>query len=218
MTNFQEARTAMVDCQVRPSDVTKYPIIEALLAMPREDFVPAAKRSVAYAGEHIALSSERILLDARTFSKMLDGLNIQPDELVLDVACGLGYSTAIIAKMSEAVVAIESDADLAQKASDILMEHAVDNAVVLQGDLTQGNAKNGPYDVIILQGAIETLPDTLADQLKDGGRICAIFSDGNLGECRIGHKSHGRISWRMDFNASAPTLTGFKLKPVFNFA
>lgn len=218
MTDFQEARTAMVDCQVRPSDVTKYPIIEALLSTPREAFVPAVKRSVAYAGEHIALSSERILLDARTFSKMLDGVNIQPDELVLDVACGLGYSTAIIAKMSEAVVAIESDADLAQKASDILVEHAVDNAVVLQGDLTQGNVKNGPYDVIILQGAIETLPDTLADQLKDGGRICAIFSDGNLGECRIGYKSHGKISWRMDFNASAPTLTGFERKSEFKFA
>jgi len=218
MTDYKTARTAMVDCQIRPSDVTKYPIIEAFLTTPREAYVPPGKRPVAYAGEHIALNNGRVLLDARTFAKMLDALNVQRNELVLDLGCGLGYSTAILAAMAEAVVAVESDTDMAAEASATLSDQSVDNAFVTSGDLTKGNAKNGPYDVIILQGAVEEIPDTLIDQLKDGGRICAIFRNGNYGECRIGYKSHQKLSWRAVFNASAPLIYGFETKPEFKFA
>jgi protein-L-isoaspartate(D-aspartate) O-methyltransferase len=218
MTDYNTARTTMVDCQIRPSDVTKYPIIEAFLTTPREAYVPLSDRPIAYAGEHIALNNGRVLLDARTFAKMLDALNVQPDELVLDLGCGLGYSTAIIATMAEAVVAVESDTGMAASATDTLSEQSVDNVFVTTGDLTQGNAKNGPYDVIILQGSVDEVPDTLTDQLKDGGRICAIFRDGSYGECRIGYKSHKKLSWRAVFNASAPLINGFESKPEFNFA
>jgi len=218
MTDYKTARTAMVDCQIRPSDVTKYPIIEAFLTTPREAYVPLGSRPVAYAGEHIALNNDRVLLDARTFAKMLDAVNVQRNELVLDLGCGLGYSTAILASMAEAVVAIESDTDMAAEASTTLSDQSVDNAFVTSGDLTKGNAKNGPYDVIIVQGAVEEIPDTLIDQLKDGGRICAIFRDGNYGACRIGYKSHQKLSWRAVFNASAPMINGFEVKPEFKFA
>jgi len=218
MTDYKTARTAMVDCQIRPSDVTKYPIIEAFLTTPREAYVPMGSRPVAYAGEHIALNNGRVLLDARTFAKMLDAVNVQRNELVLDLGCGLGYSTAILATMAEAVVAVESDTDMAAEASTTLTDQSVDNAFVTSGDLTKGNAKNGPYDVIILQGAVEKIPGALIDQLKDGGRICAIFHDGNYGECRIGYKSHQKLSWRAVFNASAPMINGFEVKPEFKFA
>lgn len=218
MTDYNTARTAMVDCQIRPSDVTKYPIIEAFLTTPREAYVPSDDRSIAYAGEHIALDNGRVLLDARTFAKMLDAVNVQPNELVLDLGCGLGYSTAIIATMAEAVVAVESDTDMATTATNTLSEQSIDNAFVTTGDLTQGNAKNGPYDVIILQGSIDEVPATLTGQLKDGGRICAIFRDGSFGECRIGYKSHNKLSWRTVFNASAPLINGFESKPEFKFA
>ncbi len=218
MTDYNTARTAMVDCQIRPSDVTKYPIIEAFLNTPRETYVPKNDRPIAYAGKHIALNKDRVLLDARTFAKMLDAVNVQPDELVLDLGCGLGYSTAIIATMAEAVVAVETDAEMVANASDILMEQSVDNAFVTTGDLTLGNAKNGPYDVIILQGSVEQVPDTLINQLKDGGRICAIFRDGSFGDCRIGYKTHKQLSWRTVFNASAPLINGFENKPEFKFA
>jgi protein-L-isoaspartate(D-aspartate) O-methyltransferase len=217
MTDYKTARTAMVDCQIRPSDVTKYPIIEAFLTIPREAYVPADKRAIAYAGDHIDLGHGRTLLDARIFAKMLDKLNVQPDELVLDIGCGLGYSTAILAKMAEAVVAVESNADMATEASSTLSAQSVDNAFVVQGDLTAGNAKNGPYDVIILQGSAEEIPAALIDQLKDGGRICALFRDGNNGACRIGYKSHGKLSWRTVFNAEAPLIAGFETKPEFTF-
>ncbi|MDB9920030.1 protein-L-isoaspartate O-methyltransferase, partial [Amylibacter sp.] len=109
MTNFQTARVAMVDCQVRPSDVTKYPIIDALLQTPKEKYVPIEKQSIAYMGEHLKISDNRVILDPRIFAKMLDSISIKSEELVLDVACGTGYSTAVIARLAQAVVALESD-------------------------------------------------------------------------------------------------------------
>lgn len=217
MTDFSAARTAMVDCQVRPSDVTKFPIIEALLAVPREAYVPVAKKSVAYAGEHIALSADRVLLDARTFSKMLDSVNIRPTDLVLDLGCGMGYSTAVIARLAEAVVAVEENAELASIATETLSDMSVDNVLVANSKLSEGNAKHGPYDVVITEGAVEELPKAIADQIKDGGRIVAIVQEENLSQCRIGHKADGHIAWRYAFDASAPLLAGFEKQEEFAF-
>lgn len=207
----------MVDCQVRPSDVTKFPIIEAMLAVPREAYVPAARKSVAYAGEHIPLSAERVLLDARTFAKMLDSVNIRRTDLVLDLGCGMGYSAAVIARLAEAVVAVEEDADLAQAATETLSDMSVDNVLVTDGKLAAGNAKHGPYDVVITEGAIEVLPAAIASQIKDGGRIAAIVQDNATSQCRIGHKTGGSITWRYAFDASAPVLAGFETAEEFAF-
>lgn len=205
----------MVDTQVRPSDVTKFPIIDAMLAVPREDFVPDAKREAAYIGESIPLGGGRVLLEARTLAKMLDALDIQPDELVLDLGCGLGYSSAIMSRMAEAVVAVESDEDMASEAQSNLSDHGYDNVAVVAGVLAQGAQKHGPYDVIILQGAVETIPQALCDQLKDGGRIAAIFVEGALGTVRIGYSFDGQINWRDSFHASAPVLSGFEADTAF---
>jgi protein-L-isoaspartate(D-aspartate) O-methyltransferase len=113
MTDFATRRTMMVDTQVRPSDVTKFPIIEALLSVPREAYVPRALREAAYVGENLVISPRRVMLEVRTLAKLLDALDIQPDELVLDLGFGLGYSTAVIARLAEAVIAVVEDADLA---------------------------------------------------------------------------------------------------------
>lgn len=218
MSDYETARTAMVDCQVRPSDVTKYSIIDALLSVPREAYVPTDKRPIAYAGEHIDLGFGRFLLDPRTFAKMLDAINVQPDEMVLDIGCGFGYSSAVLAHMAEAVIAVEQTDEMATQASERLMEQSVDNVYVIHDDLAAGHEKNAPYDVIILEGAAEQIPPSLTDQLKKKGRICAILTQGPLGKCQIGYKSHGKISWRTMFNATAPTLSGFEAKPNFKFA
>jgi protein-L-isoaspartate(D-aspartate) O-methyltransferase len=207
----------MVDCQVRPSDVTKYPIIDALLTVPREEFVPAAKRSVAYVGEHIALDRSRVLLDARTFAKMLDLASIQPTELVLDLGCGYGYSSAVIAKMAEAVVGVEPDETMANEASELLAANGADNAMVVNAELVEGAPKHGPYCVIVLQGAAETIPVAITDQLKVGGRIVAIRQMGNAGQCKIGFKRETGIDWRGAFDAAAPTLPGFEKEAEFTF-
>jgi protein-L-isoaspartate(D-aspartate) O-methyltransferase len=207
----------MVDCQVRPSDVTRYPIIEAMLTVPRERFVPRALMPVAYAGDHVPLGDGRVVLDPRVFGKMIDGLEIGPRDLVLDIGCGLGYSTAVIANLAEAVIAIEEVASLASDAATILADEGVDNAVVSEGPLAAGDKDHGPFDVIVLEGGIEVLPEAIADQLKDGGRIAAIFMNGSSGQARLGVKTGGRIAWRHAFDATAPVLNGFERAAAFEF-
>ncbi|MDF3413040.1 protein-L-isoaspartate O-methyltransferase [Sulfitobacter sp. M57] len=215
MSDFTARRIMMVDTQVRPSDVTKFPIIDAMLSVPREAFVPAASREAAYVGENLVLGQGRVLLEPRTLAKMLDVLAITNDELVLDVGCAMGYSAAVIAHMAEAVVAVEEDEAMAQEAVETLMQEGVDNVIVHTGALAEGAAGHGPYDVIVIEGGVSDVPPALLEQLKDGGRIAALFMEGELGEVRIGHKRGGQISWRMAFNAAAPVLDGFKAKVAF---
>ena len=215
MTDFAMRRTMMVDTQVRPSDVTKFPIIDAMLSVAREDFVPAAQRETAYMGGNLPLGGARVLLEPRTLAKMLNALDIGNDELVLDIGPGFGYSSAVIAHMAEAVVAVEADEEMSTEAQDALSNAGIDNVILHAGPLADGAAQHGPYDVILIQGGVEALPTVLVDQLKDGGRIACLFMTGALGEVRIGHKLDGKMNWRMSFNAGAPVLDGFTKQNAF---
>ena len=215
MTDYTARRTMMVDTQVRPSDVTKFPIIDAMLSVPREAYVPDALREAAYVGENLSIGGGRVMLEARTLAKMLDALDIQPSHVVLDVACGLGYSAAVLSQMCDFVVAVEDDEARAQEAQSLLSEHGVDNAAVMAGPLAEGSPKSGPYDVIVIEGGAEEVPASLTDQLNEGGRIACVFVEGTLGVIRIGHKIDGKVNWRFAFNASAPILDGFEKAAVF---
>ena len=215
MPDFAARRTMMVDNQVRPSDVTKFPIIQAMLAVPREIFVPDAQREAAYAGENLPLGRDRVLLDPRTLAKILDGLDVRNDDLVLDVGSALGYSAAVVALMAQAVVALEEDEAMAGEAQTLLSEIGADNVIVQAGPLAEGAAEHGPYDVIVVQGGVEEVPAALIDQLKEGGRIACLFMDGALGAVRIGYKTGGGVSWRFEFNAGAPVLPGFRKERAF---
>lgn len=215
MTDYKARRTMMVDTQIRPSDVTKFPIIDAMLTVPREAFVPDAKREAAYVGENLTIAAGRVMIEPRTLAKMLDALDISPRNIALDIGCGLGYSTAILAKMCEFVVAVEEDAALADGATALLSEHGIDNAAVMTSDLAQGAAKSAPYDIITVQGGVEVVPDAILAQLREGGRIACIFAEGALGIVRIGHKIDGEVNWRFSFNAGAPVLSGFESEDAF---
>lgn len=215
MTDYAARRTTMVDTQIRPSDVTKFPIIEAMLTVPREEYVPAALREAAYIGENLDLGPGRVILEPRTLAKMLDALDLQRDELVLDLGCGQGYSAAVIARLAEAVVAVEEDAALAAEAQAVLAREGVDNVILHTGPLAAGAPQHGPYDAIMIEGAVADLPEALLAQLKDGGRIACLFMDGALGVVRIGYKLGGAMSWRFAFNAGAPVLAGFERQAEF---
>ena len=216
MTDYSARRTMMVDTQVRPADVTKFPIIDAMLAVAREAFVPRHLREAAYVGENIDLGGGRVVLEPRTLAKMLDALDIRSNELVLDLGCGLGYSSAVAARMAEAVVAVEENEDLAEEARSILSERGADNVIVHEGPLAEGAAEHGPYDVIMIQGAVDELPETITDQLKEGGRMACLFAEGRLGAVRVGYKVDGAMNWRFDFNAGAPVLPGFERQEAFS--
>lgn len=199
----------MVDTQIRPSDVTKFPIIEAFLSVPREKFVPDGKREAAYIGENFKLGQSRVILEPRTLAKLLDALDIRNDELVLDIGPGLGYSSAVISPMAEVVIAVEDDSSMANEAEEILTEVGADNVVIQIGKLEDGAPEHGPYDVIILQGGVEKIPSSILKQLKNGGRVGAIFVEEGLGTAKIGFKLNNKINWRYSFNAAAPVLPGF---------
>ena len=217
MTDYAAARETMVDRQVRPADVTLYPIIAAMLEVPRERFVPEALRPVAYLGEHVPLAPNRVLLDPRVFAKLLDALNVGPSDLVLDVGCGYGYSTAVLAKMAEAVVAVEADPAMAAEAEALLAEHGVDTAVVVAAPLAGGVAAHGPFDAMLIEGAVEAMPPALEAQLKPGGRVAAIFVDNARGQARLGLRTETGIAWRRIFDATAPVLPGFAAAKAFVF-
>lgn len=214
MTDFATRRTMMVDTQVRPNDVTKFPIIEAMLAIPREQFVPAPRREAAYIGENLDIAPGRVMLEPRTLAKLLDALDVTSGDLVLDIGCGLGYSAAVIGRMAEAVVVLEEEG-LAAQAEAALAQLGADNVAVVAGPLAGGAAKHGPYDVIIIEGAAEQVPQAILDQLKEGGRIGCLFMEKALGVARIGRKIDGQVTWRYAFNAAAPVLPGFAAEKEF---
>ena len=215
MTDFATRRRMMVDTQIRPSDVTRFPVIDAFLRIPREAFVPEGRREAAYVEENLPLGEGRVMLEPRTLAKMTDALMLGPSDLVLDLGCGLGYSAAILSRLAGAVVAVEEDEEMAREAEAALAAHGLDNAAVVAGPLAQGAPRHGPYDAIVIQGGVEAVPAAIEDQLAEGGRIGALFMDGALGEVRIGRKHEGRIGWRLAFNAAAPVLPGFERARAF---
>ena len=178
MSDFAARRTTMVDTQVRTSDVTKFPVIDAMLTIPREEFVPASRRSVAYSGENLDIGHGRVLLEPRTLAK-------------------------------------KDDAELASEAEQRLSEAGIDNVAVLHAPLTEGAPKQGPYDVILIEGAVQDIPAAIVEQLREGGRVAALFVEGALGVARIGTRQNGQLSWRYSFNAKAPMLPGFGLQRGF---
>jgi len=215
MSDFATRRRMMVDTQVRPSDVTEFPIIEAMLTVPREQFVPRDKMEAAYVDETIALGQGRVLLDPRSFAKMLEALDLSNSDMVLYVGAGLGYGPAVVARIAELVVAVEDDADRVSEAQSILAEVHADNVILHEGDLTAGMPDHGPYDAVLIEGGVEDVPQALLEQIKEGGRIVCIFMEGRLGTVKMGYKLDGRVSWRFAFNAAAPVIAGFEKTTSF---
>ena len=218
MLDFKDAREAMVDGQVRPADVTRYNIIEAMLAIPRETFVPAGQRAVAYVDRDVPLGEGRVLLAPRTFSKMLDAAEIAPGDTVLDVGCGLGYSSAVISRLCRGVIAVEENGTMASAAEANLSALAIDNAVVLERPLAEGVPEEGPYDVIVVSGGgIAAEPSALHDQLAEDGRLIAVWPGRGTGQVRMSVRSGDDVATRWVFDAVAPVLPGFEARPSFAF-
>lgn len=215
MPDFAARRRTMVDTQVRPHDVTRLPLLHAMLNVPRERFVPDALREVAYVGEHLPLAPGRVILDPRTQAKMIDALTLGPTDLVLDVAPGLGYSSAVMARLAEAVIALEPDPVLAAEAEAALAATDIGNVIVENAPAAEGAPRHAPYDALIIEGGVEYLPATLENQLKEGGRAVALFMDGAFGRVRLGVKRKGVLRWRDVFDGAAPVLDGFARERSF---
>ena len=217
MADFSGLRTKMVDGQVRTTDVTSLPLLDALLSVPREEFVPAARKSLAYIDEDLEIAPGRYLMEPSPFARIVQLADIQPGDFVLDVGAGTGYSAAVLSKLAGSVVALEQDPTLAAKAQSVLSALGYDTVAVVEGPLSAGYPAQAPYDVILLEGAVESIPPALFDQLKDGGRLLAVEGHGNSAEVRVYVKQGSSVSARRAFNAAVKPLPGFNSLPTFEF-
>lgn len=215
--NFELARRNMVESQIRPNKVTDDRLIDALNSVERERFVPAALRSVAYVDEDVAIGDGRYLMEPMIFGRLLQIAQVQPTDIVLDIGCGSGYSTAVLARLAEMVVAIESDSELAARAMSNLGDMKVDNAVILAGPLAAGAPRQAPYSLIIIGGAVHRIAETIVDQIAEGGRLVTVVSTGGVGRATIVRKIGGVISTQSLFDAAVPALPGFEKEPRFEF-
>lgn len=216
MSNAAKARTAMVDSQVRVNDVTDLRIQNAMLSVEREVFVPKALRAAAYSDIDLMVADGRYLMKPRDFAKMLQALALEPGDLVLDIGPITGYSSVVLAALTETVVALEEDPELAVKAATKIELAGADNVVVVEGKFCAGLADQGPFNAIFVGGAVDKAPKAWLQQLADGGRLIVIERKGVSGQAVLYTRSGGVTGSRVIFDAVTPYLPGFA--PVRQFA
>ncbi len=217
MFDYSAARAHMIDSQIRTSDVTDLGVLRAFRAISREDFVPKAQQALAYGDATIDLGEGRVMMRPRDFSKLVQAADILPTDVVLDVACGRGYSTAILAQLCETVIGLETSAEAVELASNQLAEAEITNAAIVQGELKLGASEHGPFNVIFVNGAVHEVPKNWRDQLANQGRLVSIIQDGPIGRATIFTRVGDAVGERVIFDASAPLLPGFSREAEFVF-
>lgn len=221
--DYQELRVKMVDGQVRTTDVTNSAILSAMLSVPRELFVSEPRRPLAYIDEDIEVApaadgrSARYLMEPSPLARLLQLAEIRFTDRVLDIGTGTGYSAAVLSKIAASVVALESDPSLASAAKATLADLGFANATVVEGALEAGHASSAPYDVIFINGAVDSIPTALFDQLADGGRLVAVVGNGMRARATFFFKDKGVVSERVAFNAAVRPLDAFRSAPAFTF-
>jgi len=211
------ARRLMVDGQVRTADVTDAALLDAMLAIPRERFLPPALAPLAYLDGDIQIAPGRALLSPMVLAKLIQAARITAEDLVLDLGCGTGYSSAVLARLAGTVVALEEDAELARQARESLAAAGAAQVTLVVGPLVAGWPAAGPYDVILLNGSAEVLPEALGPQLKSGGRLVGVLGRPPATKATITHMIEGHFVGRPIFDAAARLLPGFVAPPAFVF-
>ena len=216
MTNFAAARHNMVESQVRPNGITDHRIIDAMAEVKREDFVPAERKTIAYLDEDVELKDGRYLIEPMAFARMIHLALIKPTDRVLVVGAGTGYGAKIISMLAKSVVALESDTELLALARGFLA--GAENVEVVEGSLAAGYGAGGPYDVIIVEGRIAAVPESLFAQLANEGRIVAAVGNRDVSKMQIATLTDGHRSSRSAFDVSIAPLPGFVIeKAAFVF-
>ncbi len=222
MTDYAAARLNMIESQVRPNGITDRRIIAALEQIAREDFVPESRRPVAYVDEDVPLTSShsasgpRCLIEVMAFARMLQQAMVKPADKVLVVGAATGYGAAVLSALGSQVVAVECDPALAAEARKNLSHLA--NVKVIEGKLEAGAKTDSPFDVIIVEGRVAEVPQTLISQLGEGGRLVAVVGEAEMARANVYTVSGTAVAVRGVFDASVAALPGFeKKKPAFVF-
>ncbi|MGB3457534.1 MAG: protein-L-isoaspartate O-methyltransferase [Litorimonas sp.] len=215
--DFDAARETMVESQIRTADVTDLDLLAAFRRTPRERFVPASRMALAYGDAVVEYDDGRALLRPRDFAKLVQAADIKDHEVVLDIGCARGYSTAILSRIADTVVGLESDDETVDRATALLTDMGVLNAAVVKGDLKRGAPEHGPFDVILVNAAVTDVPDSWFGQLANGGRLAVIRDAGPIGRATVYTKSGDAVGDRVVFDAHAPLLPGFVRESSFVF-
>ena len=219
MTDFALARRNMIDGQLRPNRVTNAPLLAVIGELPRERFLPDAMRSVAYADDDVPLGDGRYLMEPMVLARLIQALQPRPEDRALVVASGRGYGAALMARLVHSVVAVESAPLLLAAAEQTAKELSITGIKQTAGKLEQGAAASAPYDVILIEGAVQIVPQAIFDQLAEGGRLTTVVAGppGALGVAQLFMKEGGTASGRPLFDAGTPSLPGFAPPPRFTF-
>ena len=223
MIDYGRQRQVMVDGQLRVNDVTDQRILAAMLELPREKFVPAARAALAYVDEDISLRGTaagkpaRYLLEPMVLAKLVQALALSASDHVLDVGCGSGYSAALLSRLAGSVVALEEDPEFTPIATRLLASLGAANAKVVSGPLSAGAPQEGPYDAVLLEGSVEVVPEALTRSLKEGGRLAAVVGSGRSAKAMLYLRSGDVFSARPVFDAAIPPLPGFAAPKEFVF-
>jgi protein-L-isoaspartate(D-aspartate) O-methyltransferase len=220
MVDMKALRTKMVDGQVRPSDVTDHRIIDAMMEVPREAFVPEDLAPLAYLDRNLPVSEDRVsrcIIQPMVLARLIQSAGIDAGDVVLEIGCASGYGAAIASRLASSVVALEEDEALADKATSVLAELGIDNVAVVKGPLSAGYPDEAPYDVILFNGAVEVLPPAITGQLKEGGRLLVVEGAGQAARGMLYTRSGAGVTGRAVLNASVPMLPGFTREPEFQF-
>ncbi|MEI6985280.1 MAG: protein-L-isoaspartate O-methyltransferase [Rhodospirillaceae bacterium] len=221
MTNFAAAHINMVECQIRPNRVTDGRLIDAMKAVPRELFVPEGLQGIAYFDGGMPVNANRRLLEPMLLARMIQAAEIAPNDLVLDIGCATGYSSAILARLARAVVALEVDTDLFDFATKALAAQLVDSALPIKAQLAAGHPAKAPYDVILINGAVAEVPEEVLTQLADGGRLVTVVACkhaiARMGRVMLFRRTGPMVSSTTLFEAAAPMMPGFEFKRGFAF-
>lgn len=223
MADFEQQRLNMVESQIRPSNITDRRIMRAMARLPREQFLPEGNRALAYHDGPLTLATDayeqqrRVELAPRDLARLIHEAKITEADTVLDVGSASGYSSAILASLCDTVIGLEIREDLATRAGETLSALAIDNAAIVSGPLTEGYNKSGPYDVIVMEGAVAEVPDKLIAQLKEGGRLVGILANREIGQACCWRRVGDSVSRRICFDAHAPVLPGFEREDAFSF-
>ena len=218
--DYAAARRNMVDSQILPNKVTDARIIDAMASLPRESFVPENRRDISYVDEAVSVGDGRYLMEPMVAARLLQHAEPHEDALALIVGCATGYTAAVLAGMISTAVVVESNAAMAEQASQTLSDLGIDNVAIMEGPLADGYPKQAPYDLIVFDGAVPVVPQAIIDQLAEGGRLVAIVGGGDsrtLGHVVIITRFHGAVSSTEIFQAGTPMLPGFEQPAGFVF-
>ena len=218
MRDYAATRHNMVEGQLRTNEVTEPRLIEAIEAVPRERFVPEHLRAIAYVDEDLEIAPGRYLMEPVVLARLLQAAEPRPEDVVLEIGCGTGYAAVLLGRLVSTVVALECAPELAAKAEGNAAALGADNVAVVTGPLAEGFARQAPYDVILVSGAVAEVPERLLGQLAEGGRLLAVVrEDAAVGRATLFLKRHGVISRWVLFDAAVPLLPGFESPQRFVF-